>query len=231
MQGALRSAFLAKSGLSKEQFVATGAMIAFLIDISRLLVYVPAFVAARASARLPDSCRGSFRCSDRCAGRKSIFEERNDEGNTKHGGNHAVRGGARAYFRGSVVERSQLVDELRSPSAGYSQKGTAIPVPAPRAVMGAPPHPRAVPAPARRGQSTTHSRRVPRASLDPCQKAGPRCFYDSSVYSFIRAGTELQERDMTTIGELCMRDVVVGTSEMTVAAAAKIMRQSMSAAW
>lgn len=29
---------------------------------------------------------------------------------------------------------------------------------------------------------------------------------------------------MTTIGELCMRDVVVGTSEMTLAAAAKLMR-------
>ena len=29
---------------------------------------------------------------------------------------------------------------------------------------------------------------------------------------------------MTTIGEVCMRDVIVGTSEMTVAAAAKLMR-------
>lgn len=39
MQGALRSAFLIKSGLSKEAYVATGAAIAFLIDISRLSVY------------------------------------------------------------------------------------------------------------------------------------------------------------------------------------------------
>ncbi len=53
MQGALRSAFLAKSGLSKEQFVATGAVIAFLIDISRLSVYVPAFLAARESLDYP----------------------------------------------------------------------------------------------------------------------------------------------------------------------------------
>ena len=53
MQGALRSAFLAKSGLSKEQYVATGAAIAFLIDISRLSVYVPAFLAARASLDYP----------------------------------------------------------------------------------------------------------------------------------------------------------------------------------
>lgn len=30
---------------------------------------------------------------------------------------------------------------------------------------------------------------------------------------------------MTTIGEVCMRDVIVGTSELTVAAAAKLMRQ------
>lgn len=47
MQGALRSAFLAKSGLSKEQFVATGAAVAFMIDISRLSVYVPAFLSER----------------------------------------------------------------------------------------------------------------------------------------------------------------------------------------
>lgn len=39
MQGALRSAFLVKAGLSKERYVATGAAIAFLIDVSRLTVY------------------------------------------------------------------------------------------------------------------------------------------------------------------------------------------------
>lgn len=38
-QGALRSAFLIKSGLSKEQFIATGVAIACLVDISRLSVY------------------------------------------------------------------------------------------------------------------------------------------------------------------------------------------------
>lgn len=47
MQGALRSAFLAKAGLSKEQFIATGAALAVLIDLSRLTVYVPALSAAR----------------------------------------------------------------------------------------------------------------------------------------------------------------------------------------
>jgi uncharacterized membrane protein YfcA len=39
MQGALRSAFLVKAGLVKEGYVATGAAIAFLIDVSRLAVY------------------------------------------------------------------------------------------------------------------------------------------------------------------------------------------------
>lgn len=53
MQGALRSAFLAKSGLSKEQFVATGTAIAFMIDISRLSVYVPALLSERATLDYP----------------------------------------------------------------------------------------------------------------------------------------------------------------------------------
>lgn len=45
MQGALRSAFLVKAGLSKEEFVATGVVIACLIDISRLGIYARAVVA------------------------------------------------------------------------------------------------------------------------------------------------------------------------------------------
>jgi uncharacterized membrane protein YfcA len=40
-QGALRSAFLVRAGLSKEQFVATGVIVACGIDISRLAVYAP----------------------------------------------------------------------------------------------------------------------------------------------------------------------------------------------
>ena len=39
MQGALRTAFLARAGLSKEAFVASGVVIACLIDVSRLGVY------------------------------------------------------------------------------------------------------------------------------------------------------------------------------------------------
>ena len=40
MQGALRSAFLVKADLSKEAFIATGVVVAALIDISRLSVYL-----------------------------------------------------------------------------------------------------------------------------------------------------------------------------------------------
>lgn len=39
MQGALRSAFLSRAGLTKEAFIGTGVLIACLIDISRLAVY------------------------------------------------------------------------------------------------------------------------------------------------------------------------------------------------
>jgi len=38
-QGAFRSAFLLKAGLSKEAFVATGVVIACLVDLSRLSIY------------------------------------------------------------------------------------------------------------------------------------------------------------------------------------------------
>jgi len=38
-QGALRSAFLVKANISKEQFIATGVIIACMVDVSRLIVY------------------------------------------------------------------------------------------------------------------------------------------------------------------------------------------------
>src|SRR3989304_1825015 len=47
MQGALRSVFLIKAGLSKEAYVATGAAIAFVIDVSRLGVYSRSIVQHR----------------------------------------------------------------------------------------------------------------------------------------------------------------------------------------
>ncbi len=44
MQGALRSAFLARANMTKEAFVATGVVIAFLIDIPRLAIYSRIFL-------------------------------------------------------------------------------------------------------------------------------------------------------------------------------------------
>ena len=43
IQGAIRSAFLIKSGLSKEAYIATGVVIACLVDFSRLSVYSSRF--------------------------------------------------------------------------------------------------------------------------------------------------------------------------------------------
>lgn len=43
-QGALRSAFLLKSGLSKEAFVATGVVSAVIVDAARLVVYGASFM-------------------------------------------------------------------------------------------------------------------------------------------------------------------------------------------
>jgi uncharacterized protein len=46
IQGAIRSAFLIKSGLSKEAYIATGVIIASLVDFTRLSVYATRFVSA-----------------------------------------------------------------------------------------------------------------------------------------------------------------------------------------
>ena len=43
-QGALRSAFLIRTNLSKETFIATGVVIACLVDVSRLSVYIPQII-------------------------------------------------------------------------------------------------------------------------------------------------------------------------------------------
>jgi uncharacterized membrane protein YfcA len=48
MQGALRSAFLVRANLSKEAFIATGVVVAALIDVSRLGVYFRALVREHA---------------------------------------------------------------------------------------------------------------------------------------------------------------------------------------
>lgn len=45
-QGALRSVFLLRTGMSAERFIATGAMIAILVDLARLGTYAASFAAA-----------------------------------------------------------------------------------------------------------------------------------------------------------------------------------------
>jgi len=45
-QGALRSIFLLRAGLTAPVFIATGAMIAVIVDLSRLATYATAFTAA-----------------------------------------------------------------------------------------------------------------------------------------------------------------------------------------
>lgn len=44
-QGALRSVFLLRSGLTAERFIATGVMIAVMVDLSRLTTYAASFTA------------------------------------------------------------------------------------------------------------------------------------------------------------------------------------------
>ena len=45
-QGALRSAFLLRTGLPADRFIATGVMIAVLVDLARLAAYASAFTAS-----------------------------------------------------------------------------------------------------------------------------------------------------------------------------------------
>lgn len=52
IQGAIRSAFLLKSGLSKEAYVATGVVIACLVDFTRLSVYFARFTASNLQENL-----------------------------------------------------------------------------------------------------------------------------------------------------------------------------------
>ena len=53
IQGAIRSAFLIKSGLSKEAYIATGVVIASLVDFTRLSVYASRFKGANLNEHLP----------------------------------------------------------------------------------------------------------------------------------------------------------------------------------
>ena len=51
-QGALRSSFLLKAGLNKEAFVATGVIIACLVDLTRLSVYFSKFLSVGLSDKI-----------------------------------------------------------------------------------------------------------------------------------------------------------------------------------
>jgi uncharacterized membrane protein YfcA len=53
IQGAIRSAFLIKSGLSKEAYIATGVMIAAVVDFTRLSVYASRFTTANLTDNIP----------------------------------------------------------------------------------------------------------------------------------------------------------------------------------
>jgi uncharacterized membrane protein YfcA len=46
-QGSLRTAFLSRSGLGKEAFLATGVVIACVVDVARLGVYAPSLLSGR----------------------------------------------------------------------------------------------------------------------------------------------------------------------------------------
>lgn len=63
MQGAIRSAFLIRSGLNKEAYIGTGVIIACLVDISRLAVYATHFAAINLQENLPlliSACLSAF---------------------------------------------------------------------------------------------------------------------------------------------------------------------------
>jgi hypothetical protein len=62
-QGAFRSAFLVRAGLGKEGFVATGVIIACIVDVGRLLVYWQTFAGAfvaQHTAPLVAGCAAAF---------------------------------------------------------------------------------------------------------------------------------------------------------------------------
>jgi uncharacterized membrane protein YfcA len=66
LQGALRSAVLLRCGLSKEAFIATGAVSTVVVDMSRLLIYGMTFVA-RHSTTLEAQGRAGLIAAGICA--------------------------------------------------------------------------------------------------------------------------------------------------------------------
>jgi len=58
LQGALRSAFLIRAGLDKEQFIGTGVVCAVVVDISRLMIYGSTFLFTHVSSLWEGSLAG-----------------------------------------------------------------------------------------------------------------------------------------------------------------------------
>ena len=56
-QGALRSVFLLKAGLTKESFIATGVVISLLVDIPRIVIYGAQFDGAAPERQPPAASR------------------------------------------------------------------------------------------------------------------------------------------------------------------------------
>ncbi len=61
-QGALRSAFLSKSGLSREAFIGTSVMTAIMVDISRLLIYGLTFISHKTDLFAEPKIKGILIC-------------------------------------------------------------------------------------------------------------------------------------------------------------------------
>jgi uncharacterized membrane protein YfcA len=61
-QGALRSAFLSKSGLTREAFIGTSVITAIMVDISRLLVYGITFFSSKTTLFAQSEMRGVLIC-------------------------------------------------------------------------------------------------------------------------------------------------------------------------
>jgi len=61
-QGALRSAFLSKSGLTRESFIGTSVVTAIMVDISRLLVYGITFFGHKTDLFMEPKMKGILIC-------------------------------------------------------------------------------------------------------------------------------------------------------------------------
>ena len=66
-QGALRTAFLLRSGLDKKEFIGTIVLSAIIIDVSRLIVYGNTFLSSKLNIFFSDNMRGLILAGTLCA--------------------------------------------------------------------------------------------------------------------------------------------------------------------